>query len=126
MIGPHEYVKRRIKKAGFPWGRPFAIALGRCARLYRATVQPSASLILFKGVLPTPVENPPVQGRCPVYPIRRAFVPSMNLLTGGDFALPTAPIEQGVPPLHPDQPCADWMPPCGARRAAASAEAIYA
>jgi hypothetical protein len=38
-------------------------------------------------------------------------VPSMNHLTGGDFALPPAPIEQGVPPLHPDQPCADWMPP---------------
>ena len=72
-------------------------------------------------------------------------------LTGGDFALPTALIEQGVPPLHPDhgvppvdpdegpcpidprdgraalthpaQPCAGWMPRLRACRAVATAEA---
>jgi hypothetical protein len=43
-----------------------AIPLARCARADRATAQPPASLILFKGVLPTPVENPPVSRALPV------------------------------------------------------------
>src|SRR3974390_1423976 len=43
-----------------------ALPLARCARWTRATAQPAASLILFKGVLPTPVENPPVSRALPV------------------------------------------------------------
>ena len=43
-----------------------ALPLARCARWTRATAQPPASLILFKGVLPTPVENPPVSRALPV------------------------------------------------------------
>ena len=43
-----------------------AILLARCACVPRATAQPAASLILFKGVLPTPVENPPVSRALPV------------------------------------------------------------
>src|SRR5208282_453450 len=46
--------------------KAIAIALARCARVPRATAQPPASLILFKGVLPTPVENPPVSRALPV------------------------------------------------------------
>jgi len=44
----------------------FALPVARCARWTRATAQPPASLILFKGVLPTPVENPPVSRALPV------------------------------------------------------------
>ena len=49
-----------------PPAKVIALPLARCARVPRATAQPPASLILFKGVLPTPVENPPVSRALPV------------------------------------------------------------
>jgi hypothetical protein len=128
---------RRIRK------NPVAIPLARCARLYRATGSASS----WQGAF---------QPRC--IPRTRSFAAwttpmrsASGHLTGGDFALPTAPIEQGVPPLHPDhgvppvdpdegpcpidprearaalthpaRPCAGRMPRLRACRAAAAAKA---
>jgi len=49
-----------------PTAEAITLPLARCARVPRATAQPPALLILFKGVLPTPVENPPVSRALPV------------------------------------------------------------
>jgi len=60
---------RQLVPVLFCWNSPeklIALLLARCARWTRATAQPPASLILFKGVLPTPVENPPVSRALPV------------------------------------------------------------
>lgn len=66
MIRAVEYLKLHMKNASFTGRKTVAITLARCARWTRATAQPLASLILFKGVLPTPVENPPVSRALPV------------------------------------------------------------
>jgi len=105
MILPREYVNRRIKKPGIIAGKHVALRLARCARLYRATGFASS----WQGGSFAPRCIPRTRSVAPWTTPRRS---ASGHLTGGDFALPTAPIEQGVPPLHPDQPCADWMPPC--------------
>jgi hypothetical protein len=78
-----------------------AIPLARCARVPRATARLTARSSWSGGLPHPPLTIPPLQGRRPVYPAGRAFVPSPSLLIVGDFALPRTPIAQGPCPVDP-------------------------
>src|ERR1019366_6845416 len=77
------------------------VPLARCARVPRATARLAAHSSWSGGLPHPPLTIPPVQGRRPVYPAGRAFVPSPSLLIVGDFALPRTPIAQGPCPVDP-------------------------
>src|SRR5450759_2013706 len=109
------------------YGKSNFAALARCARVPRAAAR-RGSLILARGQLRPPL-HPPDQGLPPVDPTkgaspsglptgrvalpwplpavstaastRRAFVPSMDLQTVGDFALPLDPHRPAVRRLDP-------------------------
>ena len=77
----------------------FTALVARCARGSRAAARLTARSSWSGGLSHPPLTIPPVQGRRPVYPAGRAFVPSPSLLIVGDFALPRTPIAQGPCPV---------------------------
>lgn len=99
--------------------KPVALPLARCARVPRATACLAARSSWSGGLSHPPLTIPPVQGRRPVYPAGRGFVPSPSLLIVGDFALPRTPIAQGPCPRSPQGRCPFWPSPRRRRSAPA-------
>lgn len=96
-----------------------SLPLARCARVPRATVRLTALSSCRRGFCHPRSGLPPSEGYAPVDRTRRAFAPSMDLQTRGDFALPMDPMDQGPCPMdlreersaltHPDQPSTGWI-----------------
>src|SRR6266852_1460438 len=105
MLSPHltAHKKQRQKSASLP--------LASCVAVIRPRPFANA-LSAWSGELRPPLTIPRPKAFRP-WTLNRACRPCT--LPGGDFVLPPSPIEQGVPPMHPDQPCRLDTPPRGYR-----------